>query len=207
MSATIGDNTPTTFLGKPLPNAVTDTIMIFDNKQKSPAAVSPQPPRSTIGCDRPVDFLPLSSSPSPYIDPSKILRRAKILGHDPQDVLPLKPTKSPLRGGTHRQKLQDVTSLPLMIVKDNDVLRGRGGLSNNHPGNRLFRRLIQHNRSFYQNLENPTQKQLLVYSIVAAIEGKGGRFLRMHNGKWVQASLNSVRREVGKGLHNSPRPT
>jgi hypothetical protein len=108
---------------------------------------------------------------------------------------------------SHHQKQQDLTSLPLIIANDNDVLSGRGGLSNNHPGNRLFRRLIQHNRYFYQTSETPTQKQLLVYSIVAAMEGKGGRFLRMHDGRWVQASLNSVRRKTAQALRESDTPS
>jgi hypothetical protein len=35
------------------------------------------------------------------------------------------------------------------------------------------------------------------------MEGKGGRFLSMHNGRWVQASLNSVRRKTAQALRES----
>jgi len=61
--------------------------------------------------------------------------------------------------------------------QDIDVICGRGALSNNHPGNRLFRRLVQANKEVY-NEASAQQREMLVRSIAAAVHNVGGRFVR-----------------------------
>jgi hypothetical protein len=72
------------------------------------------------------------------------------------------------------------------------VLCGRGGLSNNHPGNRIFRRIVQENKRIYHSFENPTKKQLLVSSIIKAINLHGGRFVRKERDVWVEISYKAT---------------
>lgn len=69
-----------------------------------------------------------------------------------------------------------------------DVLCGRGGLSNKHFGNRLFRRLVGANQEAYHNATNPSHKQFLVMSIIQAIQGRNGQFIKQRDGVWSEIS-------------------
>jgi hypothetical protein len=92
MSTNIGYDRPTDFLGQ---SSSLSTTTRRSGRVKSLSLYS------SIGFDRrPDDLLPLSPSPSPHIDPTRNFRRCKVRGLDqPQDYLPLTPTKNPLRGG------------------------------------------------------------------------------------------------------------
>jgi hypothetical protein len=67
-------------------------------------------------------------------------------------------------------------------VGDHDVVFGRGGFSYCHAGNRLFRRLVQHNRELYRASMKSNHRSSLAFSIVSAIHSTGGRFLRKQDG-------------------------
>jgi hypothetical protein len=87
----------------------------------------------------------------------------------------------------------DTVSLSLPVGKrqvknKNDVLCGRGGLSNKNPGNRVFRRLVNFNKQSYQMCHNPSHKQLIVASLIVATQRRGGRFLRKQGQVWVEIS-------------------
>jgi len=94
------------------------------------------------------------------------------------------------------------TPQDIAIVREYDVLCGRGGLANNHPGNRLFRRIIKENKEIYQELsENAVRKQILVSSIIKAIQHHGGRFLRRKvNGNWSEITLKEARAKASQAL-------
>jgi hypothetical protein len=77
-------------------------------------------------------------------------------------------------------------------VRETDVLCGRGGLSNKHAGNRMFRRIVQENKKIYQSFENPSKKQLMVSSIIKAIKLHGGRFVRKERNEWVEISYKAT---------------
>lgn len=60
---------------------------------------------------------------------------------------------------------------------DLDVLCGRGGLINKHPGNIVYRRVVDHNKTYYKQV--PKRHRILVsQSIVQTIQTHGGRFLQ-----------------------------
>ena len=59
-----------------------------------------------------------------------------------------------------------------------DVLCGRGHGSNQHPGNKKYRALIQDRKLVYKSLAN-YEKQTVSIAIVAAIRAEGGRFLQL----------------------------
>jgi len=59
-----------------------------------------------------------------------------------------------------------------------DILSGRGGLANKHTGNRVFRRLIKQNKEQYKNLKSKRKQNLLIESILLAVESQGSRFLK-----------------------------
>jgi len=66
-----------------------------------------------------------------------------------------------------------------------DVLSGRGGGTNNHPGNQVFRRLCDERRPKYV-LARKMEKREIARSIVAAVRSRGGRFLKKNEktGEW-----------------------
>ena len=107
-----------------------------------------------------------------------------------------------------------------ITIKPQDVLCGRGGHSNNHPGNKLFRRIIQENKEIYQELcDQSAKKQMLVSSIVQAIQHFGGRFVRKQPTSqkreggdtfvWVEISEKEARTKTTQALREqtSPSPT
>eukprot|EP00980_Cylindrotheca_fusiformis_P003980 scaffold874_cov126-Cylindrotheca_fusiformis.AAC.13 len=62
-------------------------------------------------------------------------------------------------------------------VSCNDVLLGRGGKSNHHPGNKRYREEIQNFRPMYATLETDQQKTKMSQDLVDVIQRIGGRFL------------------------------
>ena len=67
---------------------------------------------------------------------------------------------------------QSTTSNP----RDVDVLCGRGGLINKHPGNVVYRKIVDYNKPFYQSVQKK-HRILVSQSIVQSILNFGGRFL------------------------------
>lgn len=63
-------------------------------------------------------------------------------------------------------------------ITDHDVLFGRGRFCTDHPGNRVFRQLIQIYNQNYKLLERATEKTKYCNEIVHFIQRMGGRFLK-----------------------------
>ena len=65
-----------------------------------------------------------------------------------------------------------------LVPGDKDVLCGRGGGSNQHPGNKHYRAVIQTHKAVYHHCNSQAEKQEVSFAIVAAIQKGGGRFLQ-----------------------------
>jgi hypothetical protein len=59
----------------------------------------------------------------------------------------------------------------------NDVLSGRGGATNNHPGNKLFRSIVSDHMPEYL-VAKKKEKAVIARRIVNQIKAEGGRFLK-----------------------------
>ena len=85
---------------------------------------------------------------------------------------------------TESSSFSDMSSenqIPDLLITDvssRDVLCGRGGNVNKHPGNRIFRELIKKNQDIYLKAKKKL-KPLIARSIVDTIHKKKGRFLKM----------------------------
>lgn len=69
---------------------------------------------------------------------------------------------------------------PIEYVKDfksEDVLCGRGGATNSHPGNRSFREMVKKHQDRYLRAKKKDKPEV-AWSIVKLIRKRGGRFLR-----------------------------
>lgn len=73
----------------------------------------------------------------------------------------------------------------VVIVNDNDIICGRGGLALKHPGNMAYRKIVSLNKELYATCLK-TEKLRISKSIVAAIREINGRFLEREDGKTSQ---------------------
>ena len=90
----------------------------------------------------------------------------------------------------------------IAVVKDpldKDVLCGRGGFINKHKGNLVYRRVVEYNKSVYQQV--PKRHRILVsQSIVQTISQNGGRFLQYQNGMWTTISFRRAVQKTSQAL-------
>lgn len=87
------------------------------------------------------------------------------------------------------------------FFNDADVLSGRGGGTNVHPGNRQFRDLINlHRRSYLKARKN--DKPAISRAIVRAIRENNGRFLKKDDksGLWFEIGDDAAREKTSQAL-------
>lgn len=99
---------------------------------------------------------------------------------------------------------------PTAILHAADVLAGRGGKTNAHPGNKLYRTLVKQNRSSYQSLKSNAHKQLLAESIIISIKNRGGRFLKRYGKEcnlWIELSYEDALTKTTQALREIPAGT
>jgi hypothetical protein len=93
------------------------------------------------------------------------------------------------------------TKIGFEDFKENDILSGRGGGTNLHPGNRNFRDLINlHRKSYLQAKKN--EKPAISRSIVKSIRQRGGRFLKKDgkSGVWLEIGDAGAREKTSQAL-------
>lgn len=89
----------------------------------------------------------------------------------------------------------------LAFFNDNDVLSGRGGGTNVHPGNRTFRDLINlHRRSYLKARKN--DKPAISRAIVRVIREQNGRFLKRDekSNLWYEIGDDAAREKTSQAL-------
>jgi hypothetical protein len=86
------------------------------------------------------------------------------------------------------------------------VLCGRGGMSNHHPGNEWYRRLIRSNRPLYRACPKHT-KLLVAKAIVQAVQEQQGRFLErdFDTGVWYVIPYKRAVDKTSQGLRERER--
>lgn len=86
-------------------------------------------------------------------------------------------------------------------IKANDVLCGRGGATNNHPGNMSYRKLVADYQTEYLAARKK-EKAVIARRIVASIKESGGRFLK-HNDQsdvWVEVPIKKATEKTSQAL-------
>lgn len=87
---------------------------------------------------------------------------------------------------------------------DNDVLSGRGGSINVHPGNEKFRRLVEQRKRVYLSSRFKLEKRLVASSIVSDIRNQDppGRFLSWNGrvGVWCEIGDKKARDKTCQAL-------
>ena len=96
---------------------------------------------------------------------------------------------------------------PLYIEKPRewDVLCGRGGRSNHHPGNKRYRQVISEMKARYRNIEAKSAKTDLSRAIVEHVFGYGGRFVKLDkpSGKYEVLSALESRKKTSQALRET----
>jgi hypothetical protein len=100
-----------------------------------------------------------------------------------------------------------LSSIPkLFEPKSIDVLCGRGGKVNQHPGNIIFRRVVAHNKAYYQSVHK-RNRILVSQSIVQAILNYGGQFLTQiaRTNVWMPVDFKKAVQKTSQALREFKR--
>lgn len=95
----------------------------------------------------------------------------------------------------------DEASGGLTKPREDDVLCGRGGLVNKHPGNIVYRKVVDYNKNYYQSVHKK-HRILVSQSIVQSILNFGGRFLTLGSkGKsWIEIGYKRAVQKTSQAL-------
>lgn len=87
-------------------------------------------------------------------------------------------------------------------ITEKDVLFGRGGKSNHHPGNKWYRQIIAQTRPIYScDTRSKIEKTDISNAVVNYIQSHGGRFLkRGDNDRWAVMKQSDARRKAAQLL-------
>ena len=89
----------------------------------------------------------------------------------------------------------------MATIGSNDVLCGRGGATNNHPGNKRFRAIVAHHMPEYLAARKK-EKAVIARQIVDHIKKQGGRFLKRSDGNntWIEVSDKKATEKTSQAL-------
>jgi hypothetical protein len=90
-------------------------------------------------------------------------------------------------------------------ITELDVLLGRGGLTNNHPGNIRYREEVEKTKPMYHDCTTKNQKKEVSELLQAFVHDYGGRFLEKDpdTSEWVLASAKAARKKCSQALRES----
>ena len=84
-------------------------------------------------------------------------------------------------------------------VQDKDILFGRGGRTNHHPGNISFRERILEDQPAYKKCKNKTEKLEMIMEVVDWVKNEqNGHFLAIDDGRYYLATDEQARKKVGQ---------
>ena len=91
---------------------------------------------------------------------------------------------------------------------ENDILLGRGGLSNHHIGNIRYRQYIEDFKPYYQRLNTKDEKKELSQVFCNFVHDYGGRFLEQdpESDAWIEAQNNKARKKCSQALREEKKP-
>jgi hypothetical protein len=108
---------------------------------------------------------------------------------------------------TNHEELKPSTLVRNNEVQRMDVLSGRGGKSNHHFGNKVFRNLVTAMKSDYQSSKSRTEKARVAESIVEKVYRMGGQFLCQNKAclepQWCVMSKAEARRKTSQALRET----
>jgi hypothetical protein len=124
-------------------------------------------------------------------------------GPDETDIEADDAKKAKIENGDDKDEPEPIPASTegISSFNDADVLSGRGGGTNVHPGNRSFRDLINmHRRAYLKARKN--DKPAISRAIVRSIRDANGRFLRKDEktGLWFEIGDDAAREKTSQAL-------
>ena len=113
-------------------------------------------------------------------------------------------SKSPLLD----QNLLGLDSIPFEHIREDDVLSARGGLANNHKGNKVYLCFVEYMKPFYLALEDKRDKTGFSRKIVRFLLSKDVRFLIENDNRrncWRELSFDEAREKTSQALREKKR--
>lgn len=89
---------------------------------------------------------------------------------------------------------------------DKDVLLGRGGKSNHHPGNMRYRAEIDRLQERYKKTDDKEEKTNISERLVLDVQKYGGNFLEKDSNGWYIIDIVVARRKVSQALREDKDP-
>jgi len=89
---------------------------------------------------------------------------------------------------------------------EKDVLMGRGGKSNHHPGNARYRAEVERLQEFYKLTDDKDEKTKISESLVVYVQSYGGNFLEKDETGWYVIDDVVARRKVSQALREDKDP-
>lgn len=107
------------------------------------------------------------------------------------------------------QSTQKENLYPAQICNptDLDVLLGRGGSTNTHPGNIRYRQEVEKIRSWYSSCTTKSEKKEVSQLLIEYVNEYGGRFLVKDGStqQWVLANPKTARKKTSQALRDSQK--
>mmetsp|Transcript_7601 Transcript_7601/g.12924 ORF Transcript_7601/g.12924 Transcript_7601/m.12924 type:complete len:263 (-) Transcript_7601:223-1011(-) len=124
-------------------------------------------------------------------------------------VTPTKPAEAAENSSTKASKRKNrserILGHDICVPTENDVLFGRGGFINSHPGNVSYRKKVLQFRPVYER-STKEGKFDISRELLETVTSDGARFLqRGEDGEWHQVIGNGARRKVSQALREKKK--
>ena len=146
-------------------------------------------------------------SDMPSLDLSKPKSTKKVKNKYLMSGEPIKSKKASVSKKKKKKPINKRMEITLIGDADDptlqDVLLGRGGGTNGHPGNARFRDESRKLRSVYEASAREDKKQISL-DLVDTVHAYGGRFMRQEqDGKWYEVDHESARKKCSQALREN----
>jgi hypothetical protein len=139
---------------------------------------------------------------------------AAVAASAPDDIAKPVMTSPPKKKRIRKKRKKVVPNHKVYVSKisEVDVLLGRGGRSNHHPGNKRYREEVENYRKMYDTLSTADEKTQISQALVDAINIAGGRFLEKEDrvadkiGEWYIVPNIVARRKASQALREDNDP-
>jgi len=84
--------------------------------------------------------------------------------------------------------------------RSKDIALGRGGMANNHAGNKSYREIVDMYKIAYLDTKTHKEKGAVVRQVFLTLQNEGYRFVYKENGLWYEAPYHKARLKVVQGL-------
>jgi hypothetical protein len=161
-------------------------------------------------------LMPAAPSPEPEQgQPEGVQQEERILleeevteaVEDESVTAPTKPTATKKKRKRAPRKKVIPPNKVYVEPTDLDILGGRGGKSNHHPGNKRYRAEIENLKEWYTKIDDKDEKTDLSQCLVDFCQSYGARFLQFDGKGWYIIENIEARRKASQALREDSDPT